>query len=66
MLKVSENFIIATKTNSLLCYLIIEVSNVKPLLIKKLRFIGIEFQVSREVSCIYGSLAKPKKDTKSS
>lgn len=51
--------------NLLVYYLIIKVSYVRPLLIIKLIFISIKFQVPKKANYIYNSLAKPKKEIKS-
>ena len=63
VLKVPEKLVIAA-TNPLVCYLIVEVSYARALLIIKLMFIGIEFKVSKEVSCIYNGSAKPERETR--
>ena len=47
-------------------YLIIEVSYIRPLLVTKLIFIGIKFEISKETSCNYDSLAKPREKIRSS
>ncbi len=65
VLEVPEKLVIAA-TNQLLCYLIVEVSYAKPLLITKLMFIGIEFEVSGEASCSYDGPAKPGRETRPS
>lgn len=62
MLEVPEKLVIAA-TNPLMCYLIIEVSHVGPLMITKLMFIDIEFEVPREASCTYDGIAKPGRET---
>lgn len=63
MLKVPEKLIIVA-TNPLVCYLIVKVSYTRPLLITKLMFIGLEFEVSGEASCTYNGLAKPRRETR--
>lgn len=65
VLEVPEQLIITT-TNLLVYYLIIEVSYTRLLLITKLTFICIEFEVSGEISYIYDDLAKPGKEIKPS
>lgn len=65
VLEVPKKFIIVA-TNPLICYLIIEVSYIKLLLIPKLMFIGIEFEISRKISCTYDGLIKPRRRIKSS
>lgn len=65
MLKVPKKLVIAI-TNPLVCYLIVKVNYIRPLLIIKLIFISIEFKVFKEVSYTYDGLAKPKRETKSS
>ena len=45
--------------NPLMCYLIIEVSYIEPLLIIKLIFLGIEFKIFGEVSFASDGTAKP-------
>lgn len=59
VLKVPKKLVIAA-TNPLVCYLIFEMSFPKPLLIIKLMFISIEFEVSGKASCNYNSSAKPR------
>lgn len=49
-------------TNLLVCYLIIEVSYAKPLLIIKLMFIRIKFEVFGEANCTYDKPTKPKRE----
>ena len=63
VLEVSKKLVIAA-TNPLMCYLIVKVNYAKVLLITKLMFIGIEFEVSREASCTYDGPAKPGRETK--
>lgn len=62
VLKVPEKLIIMT-TNLLLCYLIIKIGYIDPLLIIKLIFINIKFQISGKARYTYNGLAKPKKKT---
>ena len=49
VLEVLEKLVIAA-TNPLVCYLIVKVSYAKALLIIKLMFIGIKFEVPRKAS----------------
>ena len=63
VLEVPEKLFIAA-TNPLVCYLIVEVSYARALLITKLIFIGIEFDVPREASCTYNDPAKPRRETR--
>ncbi len=63
VLEVLEKLVIAA-TNPLVYYLIVKVSYVRLLLITKLIFIGIEFEVLREASYIYDSLVKPGRETR--
>lgn len=65
ILKLSEKLIIII-INLLICYLIIKISYVRLLLIIKLIFIGIEFEVPRETNCIYDSSTKLRREIKSS
>lgn len=65
MLEVSEKLIIVL-TNLLVCYLIVKISYAKLLLIIKLMFIGIEFEVSGEASYTYNDQAKPRRGTRPS
>lgn len=65
VLEVSEKLLIAV-TNPLVCYLIVEVSYAGLLLITKLIFIDIEFEVSREVSYTYDDSAKLEKEIRPS
>ncbi len=58
--------LVAAVTNPLICYLIVKVSYTRLLLITKLMFIGIEFEVSREASCSYNGPAKPGRETRPS
>lgn len=58
MLKISEKLLIAM-TNPLVCYLIVQISYIRPLIITKLIFISIEFEVPRKASYIYDGLANP-------
>lgn len=60
MLEVSENLVIVL-TNPLVCYLIIKMSYAKLLLITKLMFLGIEFEVSGEASYTYNDQVKPRR-----
>lgn len=65
MLKLPEKLII-TVINPLVCYLIVKISYAKLLLITKLIFIGIEFEVSEEASYTYNDQAKPERETRPS
>lgn len=56
ILKMLEKFVMVA-INLLICYLIVKVSYMGPLLITKLIFIGIEFEVLRKTSYIYNGLA---------
>lgn len=58
--------LIITATNLLICNLIIKVSYARLLLITKLIFISIEFEVSGKTSCIYDGPAKLGRETRSS
>lgn len=49
--------------NLLICYLIIKINYAKLLLITKLIFIDIKFEVSKETNCIYDGFVKPGKKT---
>lgn len=60
VLEVPEKLVIA----ALVCYLIVEVSYARPLLITKLIFISIKFEVPGEASCTYDGSAKPGRETK--
>lgn len=60
ILEVSENLVIVL-TNPLVCYLIIKMSYAKLLLITKLMFLGIEFEVSGEASYTYNDQVKPRR-----
>lgn len=60
-----EKLVIAA-INLLVYYLIVKMSYIKQLLIIKLIFINIKFNISKKVSCTYNSVAKPRKKTKSS
>lgn len=64
VLEIPKNFII-TITNPLVYYLIIKMNYIALLLITKLMFISIEFEIFRETSCTYDGSAKPGKETKS-
>lgn len=61
MLEVLEKLIIVAR-NLLGCYLIVKVSYAIILLITKLMFIGIEFEVFGIASCSYDGLAKPGRE----
>lgn len=63
VLEVLEKLVIAV-TNLLIYYLIVKVSYTKPLLITKLMFISIKFEVPGEASCTYDNSAKPEKKTR--
>lgn len=65
ILEVSENLAIMV-LNILIYYLIIKVSYVGSLLIIKLMFISIGFEVLRKISCTYDGLVKPRKETRPS
>lgn len=65
MLEISKKLVIAA-INLLVCYLIVEVSYAGPLLITKLMFIGIEFEIPKETSCTYDNSAKPGKEARPS
>ncbi len=65
VLEVPEKLLI-TATNPLICYFIVKVSYARPLLITKLMFIGIEFEVPREASCTYDGPTKPGRETRPS
>ncbi len=65
VLEVPEKLVIAG-TNPLVCYLIVKVNYARPLLITKLMFIGIEFEVFGEASCSYDGPAKPERETRPS
>lgn len=65
VLEIPEKLVIAA-TNPLMCYLIVKISYARPLLIIKLIFISIKFQVSQEVSCTNDGPAKPRRETRSS
>ncbi len=47
--------------NLLIYYLIVEMGYVRVLLINKLMFISIEFEIFREANCNYDSSTKPKR-----
>lgn len=57
VLKVPEKLVVVA-IYPLVYYLIIELSNIRSLLITKLIFIGIEFEFPKKASCTYDSLAK--------
>ena len=65
VLKVPEKLVIAA-TNPLICYLIVEVSYARVLLITKLMFKGIKFKVFGEASYTYDGPAKPGRETRPS
>lgn len=65
MLEVPKKLVIAA-TNQLVYYLIVKVSYARLLLITKLMFMGIEFEVLKEASCTYNGSVKPRKETKPS
>lgn len=65
ILKVPAKHIIAT-TNMLVYYLIVKVSYVRLLLISKLIFIGVEFEVLRKTSWTYNGPTKLERETRSS
>lgn len=52
-------------TNLLVYYLIVKVSYARLLLIIKLIFINIEFEVSEEISCTYNSSIKFQREIRS-
>lgn len=54
--------LIITATNLLIYYLILVVSYKRLLLINKLMFIGIEFEIPRKTSCIYHNSTKPRRN----
>lgn len=54
--------LLITATNLLVYYLIIEVSYIELLVITKLMFIDIEFEIFREVSYTYDSSAKLERE----
>lgn len=56
VLKISEKLLIAM-TNPLVCYLIVQISYTRLLIITKLIFISIEFEVPRKASYTYDDLA---------
>ena len=60
-----EKLVIAA-ANLLVCYSIVEVSYTRALLITKLVFIDIEFEVSRKTNCTYGVPAKFGRETRPS
>ena len=62
ILKVPDKLVIVA-TNPLICYLIVKISYKRQLLITKLIFIGMEFEVFKEISCTYNGSAKPGKET---
>lgn len=63
--KLLEKLVIVV-TNLLICQLIVKMNYKKLLLIIKLIFVGIEFEIFREANCTYNGLAKPEKKTRSS
>lgn len=63
VLEVPKKLIIVA-TNLLVCYLIVKVSYIKLLLITKLIFIGIEFEIFGEISCTYDGPTKPRRETR--
>lgn len=63
ILDIPEKLVIAV-TNPLVCYLIVEVSYVKPLLITKPIFIGIIYKVFKKTSCIYDGFFKLERQTR--
>ena len=65
VLQVPEKLVIAA-TNPLVCYLIVEVSYARALLIIELMFIGIEFEVPGEASYTYDGPVKPGRETRPS
>lgn len=60
VLEMPKKLIIAV-TNPLVCYLIIGVNYTRLLLINKLIFINIKFEISRETSYTYNDLTKSRK-----
>lgn len=63
MLEIPKKLISAV-INLLVCFLIVEVSYARSLLITKLMFIGIEFEILKEASCTYNDLSKLGKEIK--
>ena len=53
-------------TNLLICYLIVKVSYIRLMLITKLIFINIKFEIPGKISSTYDGSTKPGKKTKSS
>lgn len=62
VLEIPKKLVIMTM-NLLICYLIVKIDYAKLLLITKLIFIGIEFEVFGEASCTYDGLAKLQRET---
>lgn len=65
VLEMLEKLVIVM-SNQLVYYLIIEVSYAKSLLITKLMFINIKFEVFRKISYAYDISTKTRKETRSS
>lgn len=65
VLEILEKLVIAA-INPLIYYLIAKVSYARPLLITKLIFMGLEFEVPEEASCTYDGPVKLERETKSS
>lgn len=65
VLEVPDKLVIVV-TNLLICYQIVKVSYVRLLLITKLMFISIEFEVFGKTSWIYDGLAKPGREIRAS
>lgn len=65
ILVVTENLIIVT-TNPLIYYLVVEESYIRLLLMTKLIFISIEFEILEKASCTYDGLAKLERETRPS
>lgn len=65
VLEVVEKLVI-TVTNLLICYLIVKVSYARPLVIIKLMFISIEFEIFRKPSWTYDSSAKARREIRPS
>lgn len=63
ILKVPKKLVIAV-TNPLVFYLIVEVSYVRLLLITKLMFMGIKFEIFGKASYTYNGSAKPGREIK--
>ena len=58
MTEVLEKLVIAA-TNSLVCYLIVEVDYANPFLVSKLIILGIKFKVPGKTSFVNNTPAKP-------